>query len=179
VQQEGRRINTGLIVDRVSEVLTVPGDKIEDAPNFGSGVDTNFILGLGKSGPRLFNPNSPSTSGRHFGLGSRPGRIRWQRHRRQGNDVMAAQTLSMPTGFDGVANFPEAENEVGVDSEPKFGASRSCRRERSRLADTVDNEARIDPAPSCCTSTTMMQVSSPRGAGSIPNLARRSRTLMT
>ncbi len=39
----------GLIVDRVSEVMEISGDKIEDAPQFGQGIDTNFIMGLGKT----------------------------------------------------------------------------------------------------------------------------------
>ena len=46
----GRKISTGMIVDHVSEVLEVPGDKIEDPPSFGSSVDSDFILGLGKIG---------------------------------------------------------------------------------------------------------------------------------
>jgi purine-binding chemotaxis protein CheW len=38
----------GLIVDSVSEVIEINGDEIEDAPQFGQGIDTNFIMGLGK-----------------------------------------------------------------------------------------------------------------------------------
>ncbi len=39
----------GLIVDRVSEVMEINGDEIEDAPQFGQGIDTDFIMGLGKT----------------------------------------------------------------------------------------------------------------------------------
>ena len=39
----------GLIVDSVSEVMEISGDEIEDAPQFGQGIDTNFIMGLGKT----------------------------------------------------------------------------------------------------------------------------------
>ncbi len=39
----------GLIVDSVSEVMEISGDEIEDAPQFGQGIDTNFITGLGKT----------------------------------------------------------------------------------------------------------------------------------
>ncbi len=39
----------GLIVDRVSEVMEINGDEIEDPPQFGQGIDTNFIMGLGKT----------------------------------------------------------------------------------------------------------------------------------
>lgn len=45
-----RKLCTGLIVDRVSEVLDVAGEEIEEAPAFGNAVDTDFILGMAKSG---------------------------------------------------------------------------------------------------------------------------------
>jgi purine-binding chemotaxis protein CheW len=38
----------GVIVDSVSEVSDINGADIEDAPNFGQGIDTSFIMGLGK-----------------------------------------------------------------------------------------------------------------------------------
>jgi len=46
----GRKLSIGIVVDRVSEVLNIAGDKIEDAPSFGTAVDTGFILGMGKIG---------------------------------------------------------------------------------------------------------------------------------
>lgn len=47
----GHKVNIGLIMDRVSEVLNISGDRIEDAPGFGgSDVDVQFILGMGKIG---------------------------------------------------------------------------------------------------------------------------------
>ena len=47
----GRRVNIGLIVDRVSEVLNIAAEHIEDAPDFGgSDLDPKFILGMGKIG---------------------------------------------------------------------------------------------------------------------------------
>ena len=46
----GRKLSTGIIVDRVSEVLEIPGESIEDAPTFGTAVATDFILGMGKVG---------------------------------------------------------------------------------------------------------------------------------
>ncbi len=39
----------GLIVDSVSEVMEINSNEIEDAPQFGEGIDTNFIMGLGKT----------------------------------------------------------------------------------------------------------------------------------
>lgn len=41
-------VMTGLVVDAVSEVLDIDGGQIEDSPEFGAGVDTDFILGIGK-----------------------------------------------------------------------------------------------------------------------------------
>jgi purine-binding chemotaxis protein CheW len=41
-------VMTGIVVDSVSEVLDIVEDQIEDAPAFGAGIDTNFILGIGK-----------------------------------------------------------------------------------------------------------------------------------
>lgn len=46
----GRKLNTGIIVDKVKEVLNVPADRIEDPPTFGASVATDFILGMGKIG---------------------------------------------------------------------------------------------------------------------------------
>ena len=46
----GRTLSTGVIVDRVSEVLSIAADAIEDPPAFGTSVRTDFILGLGKIG---------------------------------------------------------------------------------------------------------------------------------
>jgi purine-binding chemotaxis protein CheW len=50
IQQGGRRLNTGIVVDRVSEVLSISADKIEDAPAFDASVQVDFILGMGKIG---------------------------------------------------------------------------------------------------------------------------------
>ena len=44
----GSKSTVGVIVDRVSEVLSIAPDAIEPAPPMGSAVDTSFILGLGK-----------------------------------------------------------------------------------------------------------------------------------
>ena len=46
----GRKLNTGIVVDHVSEVLNIGAEQIEDAPSFGTAVDTDFILGMGKIG---------------------------------------------------------------------------------------------------------------------------------
>jgi len=48
--QDGRGFSTGIVVDHVEEVLDIAGEDIEDAPQFGSAVNTDFILGMGKIG---------------------------------------------------------------------------------------------------------------------------------
>jgi purine-binding chemotaxis protein CheW len=42
-------IQIGIVVDRVSEVLNISGQDIQSAPSFGAEVNTDFILGIGKS----------------------------------------------------------------------------------------------------------------------------------
>lgn len=51
VQTQG--IQMGVIVDRVSEVLDIAAENIEDAPSFGMNVNTDYILGIGKSDDRV------------------------------------------------------------------------------------------------------------------------------
>lgn len=46
-------VTLGTIVDEVSEVLDVAADQIEPTPEFGTSVDTDFILGMGKIGKRV------------------------------------------------------------------------------------------------------------------------------
>ncbi len=43
-----RRVVFGAIVDRVSEVLSITADEIEDRPDFGERLDTQYMLGLAK-----------------------------------------------------------------------------------------------------------------------------------
>ncbi len=43
----------GTVVDTVSEVLDIDGDQIEPTPDFGSKLDTEFILGMGKIGDKV------------------------------------------------------------------------------------------------------------------------------
>jgi len=46
-------IEMGTIIDQVNEVLDITEDEIDDAPSFGTDVDTEFILGMGKTGDRV------------------------------------------------------------------------------------------------------------------------------
>jgi purine-binding chemotaxis protein CheW len=50
IAHAGRKLSTGIIVDRVSEVLEIQSDNIEAPPTFGTSVATDFILGMGKVG---------------------------------------------------------------------------------------------------------------------------------
>ena len=50
ITQGKRKSSTGIVVDRVQEVLDIAGGDIEEAPQFGAAVDTDFILGMGKIG---------------------------------------------------------------------------------------------------------------------------------
>lgn len=45
-----RKFEAGIMVDRVQEVLDIAGENIEPTPEFGSDVNTDFILGIGKIG---------------------------------------------------------------------------------------------------------------------------------
>ena len=45
---EVENTSIGIIVDSVSEVSDISGGSIEEAPSFGQGIDTSFIMGLGK-----------------------------------------------------------------------------------------------------------------------------------
>jgi purine-binding chemotaxis protein CheW len=51
VQADG--LETGIVVDKVSEVLDIGGTDIEDAPTFGTDVNSDYILGIGKSEGRV------------------------------------------------------------------------------------------------------------------------------
>ncbi|RMH05936.1 MAG: chemotaxis protein CheW, partial [Nitrospirae bacterium] len=43
----------GIIVDSVSDVITLAGKDIQPSPEFGTKVDTSFIMGIGTAGERL------------------------------------------------------------------------------------------------------------------------------
>lgn len=48
--QDGRITPTGVIVDKVSEVLDIVAEQIEPPPQFGNGAHIDFIRGMGKIG---------------------------------------------------------------------------------------------------------------------------------
>ena len=42
------KVQIGIVVDTVSEVLNIKGEDIEDTPTFGTKLDTEYILGMAK-----------------------------------------------------------------------------------------------------------------------------------
>ena len=50
IRRDDRRLNTGIVVDRVSEVLNIDAASIEEPPELGSAVEGGFILGMAKIG---------------------------------------------------------------------------------------------------------------------------------
>jgi purine-binding chemotaxis protein CheW len=46
-------VEMGIVVDKVSEVLSIAAEAIEGTPSFGANVDTEFILGMGKVSGRV------------------------------------------------------------------------------------------------------------------------------
>ncbi len=53
IAEKNSQITIGILVDRVSEVVDIPDGNIEPPPSFGSIVDTQFILGMGKIGEKV------------------------------------------------------------------------------------------------------------------------------
>jgi len=49
IQGEAEKLPIGVIVDAVSEVVTLQAGDIEDTPDFGNGVATPYLLGIAKS----------------------------------------------------------------------------------------------------------------------------------
>jgi purine-binding chemotaxis protein CheW len=48
IESQAGKLLIGVIVDAVSEVLTLQSSDIEDTPDFGNGVATPYLLGLAK-----------------------------------------------------------------------------------------------------------------------------------
>lgn len=55
VQVSGKNGYTvmGTVVDEVSEVIDIAEDEIEETPEFGADIDTDFVLGIGKVADRV------------------------------------------------------------------------------------------------------------------------------
>ncbi len=50
---EVNNTSIGIIVDSVSEVLDIKSGEIEETPSLGQGIDTDFIMGLGKAKEKI------------------------------------------------------------------------------------------------------------------------------
>ena len=48
IQSKDGTIQTGIVVDSVSEVLNIKAEEIEETPSFGAELDTTYILGMAK-----------------------------------------------------------------------------------------------------------------------------------
>lgn len=48
IATQAETVQIGIVVDSVSEVLTIPGENIEDTPTFGTKLNTDYILGMAK-----------------------------------------------------------------------------------------------------------------------------------
>lgn len=48
IEGAGRKLLIGIIVDGVSEVLTLQANDIEDTPDFGAGVEIPYVMGMAK-----------------------------------------------------------------------------------------------------------------------------------
>lgn len=49
IDTDDETLLTGIVVDSVSEVLNIQAEEIEDAPEFGTQLDTSYILGIAKT----------------------------------------------------------------------------------------------------------------------------------
>jgi purine-binding chemotaxis protein CheW len=52
VRHDGVTTVVGIIADRVTQVAELASDAIEPAPSFGTGVRTDWLVGLGRAGKR-------------------------------------------------------------------------------------------------------------------------------
>ena len=53
ITKDNGNILVGILVDSVSEVLNIKGADIEDTPNFGARLNTDYILGMAKAGEKI------------------------------------------------------------------------------------------------------------------------------
>jgi purine-binding chemotaxis protein CheW len=63
----------GILVDEVLEVMNIGAEQIEPPPTFGSAIESEFILGIGKSDKRvifLLDIGKVLTAGETMGLSS-------------------------------------------------------------------------------------------------------------
>jgi purine-binding chemotaxis protein CheW len=80
IQSRGQRLSMGVVVDRVLEVVSIAQQNVEECPEFGGGVPTEFIQGIAKVGEsvkilldvdRVLTDNEVAEVGRAAGVGAR------------------------------------------------------------------------------------------------------------
>lgn len=47
-QSEDDKIDIGVVIDAINEVISIGGDEIEPSPSFGAGIRADFISGMGR-----------------------------------------------------------------------------------------------------------------------------------
>ena len=53
IEHDSRTLQIGIVVDSVSEVLNIKGSDIEETPEFGTTLNTDYILGMAKTSGSL------------------------------------------------------------------------------------------------------------------------------
>lgn len=53
LEQDRKKVNMGIVIDEVREVLEIPASDIEETPRFGASIDTEFIMGIAKTGKTI------------------------------------------------------------------------------------------------------------------------------
>jgi purine-binding chemotaxis protein CheW len=53
ITNSSQKVMIGILVDSVSEVLNIKGGDIEDTPSFGNHLNTDYILGMAKTGGKV------------------------------------------------------------------------------------------------------------------------------
>lgn len=53
ISHDNHSVAMGVITDEVREVLEISAESIENTPSFGDGIDTEFIMGMGKVGDKV------------------------------------------------------------------------------------------------------------------------------
>ncbi len=53
LEENGKTVQMGIVIDEVREVLEISADDIEAPPDFGIGINTEFIMGIAKTGNRV------------------------------------------------------------------------------------------------------------------------------
>lgn len=53
LEMSNKNVNMGIVIDEVREVLEIPASDIEETPEFGAGINTEFIMGIARTGKKV------------------------------------------------------------------------------------------------------------------------------